>query len=69
MARVCDICGKHAQNGNNVSHAHNKTKKLWQPNLQSVRHEESGSVRTIRVCTKCIKNGKVVKPGVRAKAE
>ena len=39
MSRVCDLCGKHAQNGYNVSHANNKTKKLWQPNLQSVRHQ------------------------------
>jgi ribosomal protein L28 len=69
MARVCDICGKHAQNGNNVSHAHNKTKKLWQPNLQSVRHQDGGSVRTIKACTKCIKNGKVTKPSPSTKAE
>jgi len=69
MARVCEICGKSAQNGNNVSHANNKTHKLWQPNLQSVRHQEGGSVKTIRVCTKCIKNGKVVKPSPRPKAQ
>lgn len=69
MARVCEICGKSAQNGNNVSHANNKTHKLWQPNLQSVRHQDGGSVKTIRVCTKCIKNGKVVKPGPRPKAD
>ncbi len=69
MARVCEICGKSAQNGNNVSHANNKTKKLWQPNLQSVRHQDGGSVRTIRVCTKCIKNGRVVKPAPRSKPE
>ncbi|MGL4208844.1 MAG: 50S ribosomal protein L28, partial [Candidatus Adiutrix sp.] len=56
MARVCDICGKHAQNGNNVSHANNKTKKLWQPNLQSVRHQEGTAVKKIKACTGCIKN-------------
>jgi len=65
MARVCEICGKQAQNGNNVSHANNKTKKLWQPNLQTVRHQTGSSVKTIRVCTKCIKNNKVVKPAPR----
>ncbi|MDR2947323.1 MAG: 50S ribosomal protein L28 [Candidatus Adiutrix sp.] len=69
MARVCDICGKSAQNGNNVSHANNKTKKLWQPNLQSVRHQENGAVKTIRACTQCIKSGKVTKPAPRTKAE
>jgi large subunit ribosomal protein L28 len=67
MARVCDICGKRAQNGNNVSHANNKTKKLWQPNLQNVRHAANGTVKTIRVCTKCLKSGLVVKPGPRPK--
>ena len=69
MSRVCDICGKKAQNGNNVSHANNKTHKLWQPNLQSVRHQENGEVKTIRACAKCIKDGKVIKPGWAAKAE
>ncbi len=69
MARVCDICGKHAQNGYNVSHANNKTKKLWQPNLQSVRHQEGSTVKKIRVCTQCIKSGRVNKPSPRPKAE
>jgi large subunit ribosomal protein L28 len=69
MARVCEICGKSAQNGNNVSHANNKTKKLWQPNLQTVRHQAGGSVKKIRVCTSCIKNGKVVKPATVTKPE
>lgn len=66
MARVCDICGKSAQNGFNVSHANNKTKKLWQPNLQSVRHEENGSAKRIKACTQCIKNGRVKKPSIKA---
>lgn len=69
MSRVCDICGKKAQNGNNVSHANNKTKKLWQPNLQSVRHQDGGTVKSIKVCTKCIKNGKVTKPSQRPAGE
>lgn len=69
MSRICDICGKHAQNGNNVSHANNKTKKLWQPNLQTVRHQEvNGSVKRIKVCAKCIKSGQVIKPSVKIPA-
>ena len=68
MSRVCDLCGKHAQNGYNVSHANNKTKKLWQPNLQSVRHQlPNGTVKKIKACTQCIKSGKVTKPAPRAK--
>lgn len=69
MSRVCDICGKSAQNGHNVSHANNKTNKLWQPNLQSVRHQEGASVKKIKACTQCIKSGKVTKPSPRPKAE
>ncbi|MDR1395964.1 MAG: 50S ribosomal protein L28 [Deltaproteobacteria bacterium] len=65
MSRVCEFCGKTPQNGNNVSHANNKTKKIWRPNLQSVRHLDSGRVRKVRVCTKCIKQGLVVKPAPR----
>jgi large subunit ribosomal protein L28 len=65
MSRVCEICGKTAQNGNIVSHANNKNKKLWQPNLQTVRHEEGGRVKRIRACTKCIKLGLVHKPAHR----
>jgi large subunit ribosomal protein L28 len=63
MARMCAICGKKPSTGNNVSHADNKTKRRWLPNLQSVRANVSGQTKTMRVCTKCIKAGKVVKAG------
>ncbi len=65
MARVCDICGKRPQVGYNVSHAHNKTKRRWFPNLQTVRHQENGHVRRIKVCTQCIKKGLICKPSQR----
>lgn len=61
MARKCDICGKHTQTGNNVSHAHNKTKRVWKPNLLRVRALVGSSTKTLRVCTRCLKAGKVVK--------
>ena len=62
MAKVCEICGKKPVVGYNISHAHNKTKKRWYPNLQRVRHVQNGQVKKIRVCTNCIKSGRVVKP-------
>ena len=34
MARVCTVSGKKPHFGNNVSHANNKTRRRWQPNLQ-----------------------------------
>ena len=61
MARSCEICGKIRSVGNNVSHANNKTKRVWKPNLQSVRASVSGTVRRILVCTRCLRSNRVVK--------
>ena len=61
MAKVCDVCGKGPVTGNNVSHAHNKTRRRWLPNLQKVRATINGSVKRIKACTNCIKSGKVQK--------
>ena len=62
MAKVCDVCGKRPMIGYNVSHAHNKTKKRWYPNLQSVRCVVDGQPVKIKACTSCIRSGRVVKP-------
>ena len=61
MARVCDVCGKGPVTGNNVSHAHNKSRRRWLPNLQSVRAMVNGTAKRIKACTNCIKSGKVQK--------
>lgn len=61
MARVCEICGKKPQVGNNVSHAHNLNKRRFNPNLQSVRAQKDGQVTKMVVCTNCIKSGRVIK--------
>ena len=66
MARLCDLCGKGVQFGQNVSHAHNVTKRRWEVNLQTVRAVVQGRPRTMRVCTRCIRSGAVQK-GMRAK--
>ncbi len=58
----CDICGKGPMNGHNVSHANNRTKRRWLPNLQEVRSQNpGGGTKRIKVCTQCIKSGRVVK--------
>ena len=63
MARNCDICGKGPATGNNVSHAHNKTRRRWLPNLQNVRTVTAdGATIRIRAGTRCIRSGAVVKP-------
>ncbi len=67
MSRTCDICEKHRSVGNNVSHANNKTKRVFLPNLQKVRVQlPSGEVKRMTVCTRCIRSGKVVKPAANA---
>ncbi|MDY7001687.1 MAG: 50S ribosomal protein L28 [Thermodesulfobacteriota bacterium] len=66
MSRECDVCGKKPQVGNNVSHAHNKTKRRFNPNLQKVRVQlDSGQVKKLFVCTRCLRSGAVVKPMAR----
>ena len=63
MSRVCSICGKGRQVGYSISHAHNKSKKVWKPNVQKVRSvSSSGMIKRITVCTRCIRSGCVVKP-------
>jgi len=57
MAQVCDICGKRHLVGNNVSHAHNKTKRRFNPNLQTVRTTKG----RMKVCTRCLRSGLVEK--------
>jgi large subunit ribosomal protein L28 len=64
MSKVCEICGKGPRFGNNVSHAHNLTRRRWNPNLQRVRAVVDGTIRRIRVCTTCLKSGKVQKPSI-----
>ncbi len=61
MAHVCDICGKGPQFGNNISHAHNVTKRRWNINLRTVHAKVKGVGKRIRVCTRCLRDGKVVK--------
>ena len=61
MARICEMCGKKPLVGNNVSHAHNVTKRRFNPNLQRVRAMQDGRVKRMVVCTSCIKSGQIVK--------
>jgi len=61
MSKRCEICGKGPIYGNNVSHANNKTRRRWLPNLQKVRAIVNGKPKRIKVCTSCIKKGRVLK--------
>ena len=61
MARRCEICGKGPRGGRNVSHAHNVTPRRFEANIQKVRATINGGVKRIRVCTRCLRSGKVTK--------
>ena len=49
MARVCQVTGKRPQTGNNVSHAHNKTRRRFLPNLQYKRFWIESEKRYVRL--------------------
>jgi large subunit ribosomal protein L28 len=61
MAKACAICGKKPSTGHSVSHAQNRTKRRWNPNLQRVHARINGVPQKVRVCTSCLKAGKVTK--------
>jgi large subunit ribosomal protein L28 len=55
----CHVCGKGVAFGNNVSHANNRTRRVWRPNLQVARILISGKVTKVKVCTRCLNAGKI----------
>ena len=61
MAQKCTICGKGPSFGNVVSHANNTRRRRWNPNLQRVRAVVDGVRKHVRVCTSCIRSGRVTK--------
>ncbi len=61
MAKRCEICDKGPMSGNHVSHAHNTTRRRFLPNLHHVRAQINGQTKKIRVCSGCLRSGKVVK--------
>jgi large subunit ribosomal protein L28 len=61
MAMRCTLCGKGPSFGNVVSHANNTRRRRWNPNLQRVRAVVEGTRKHIRVCTSCIRSGRVKK--------
>lgn len=61
MANFCYVCNKGPATGNRVSNANNRRKRRFMPNLQRVRIFEDGQAVRVRVCTRCLKAGKVRK--------
>lgn len=64
MAANCDVCGKGPGFGMSVSHSHRRTRRRWNPNIQTVRAMVGKAGKTpkkLNVCTSCIKAGKVLR--------
>ncbi|MBN1647662.1 MAG: 50S ribosomal protein L28 [Spirochaetales bacterium] len=74
MARKCDICGKGTVAGNNVprkglpkkkggagQHIGVKTKRTFKPNLVKVKIIDNGTVKSVKMCTRCLRTGNFVK--------
>jgi large subunit ribosomal protein L28 len=64
--KVCELTGKKAQVGNNVSHANNKTKRIFAPNLHKKRFyiPEEDKWITLKVSTSALKT--INKKGITA---
>ena len=58
MSKKCDILGTGVQSGNNVSHAHNKTRRRFMPNLQvvSLFSEALNKVFKLKICSKTLRS-------------
>lgn len=74
MAKICEICGKGPTAGRSITQrgmAKKKggvgrkttgiSKRMFRPNLQNIKIKMNGTTKTTRVCTACIRSGKVVK--------
>ena len=74
MARVCDICGRHTETGGIIARRGlpkkkggvglritGRTLRKFKPNIQKVRALVNGEVRRVKLCTRCLKSGKIVK--------
>ena len=61
MANRCEICGKGSMTGNLVSHSNIKTKRVSKANIQRIKAVVDGTPQRVRVCTRCLRSGKVEK--------
>jgi len=76
MSNVCTVCGKHRTVGGHITyrglakkkggiglHVVKNTKRTFKPNIQTAKVIENGTVKTVKVCTSCIRSGKITKAG------
>jgi len=57
----CELCGKVHQQGFKISHSYQGFKRTFQPNLHKTKVKIKGRVKTVMLCTKCLRSGKMPK--------
>ena len=55
------ICNKGVTFGNNVSHSNHKTSRTWKPNIRKVKAVVNGENKTVSVCSRCLRSGKITR--------
>ena len=56
---ICSVCGKGVSFGHKVSHSNRKTNRVWKPNIRKVKAVVNGTNKTVNVCSRCLRSGKV----------
>ena len=59
MARHCEVCGKGMISGNKVSHSNRHSRRVWLPNVRTVKAVVKGTPQKLHVCTRCLRSGKI----------
>ena len=57
----CEICGKGVTFGIKVSHSHRRSNRTWKPNIRAVKAIVDGSPKSLKVCSRCLRSGKVTR--------
>ena len=57
----CSICGKGVSFGCSVSHSNRKTNRIWKPNIRKVKAVVDGTPKTVTVCSRCLRSGKITR--------
>lgn len=57
----CDICGKGVSFGIKMSHSHRRSNRTWKPNVRKVKAVVNGTAKSVNVCTRCMRSGKVTR--------
>ena len=55
----CAVCEKNVHYGNNVSHSHRRSNRVWKSNIKKVSAKVNGVPQKIYVCASCLRSGKV----------